>query len=139
MGSMPEPPGDVGRRVPSWSLASMEPAEALAEASRVRTWVRALLAGQREQRVLDVLLIADELVTSAVESGAAPRQVWVTLLDAGVRVRIEVDAIDRLTGGRHRPGVRGLGRLLLEQLTLDWGTDQHGEVTVTWAVLTLCP
>lgn len=104
------------------------------ESSRVRSWVRLLLA---DHDATDALLIVDVLVTDASEQGQSPSAMRLTITQAGTRLLIEVDSTDQRSVAI--PGRRsmGLGRLMLEALTRAWGVDREGVSKTAWAELDL--
>jgi hypothetical protein len=86
----------------------------------------------------DALLIVTELATNALRHGAGHR---VLRLSAGAgRVRIEVFDDDPALPVRRPPGDDGgWGLILVERLSLAWGTARHGLGKVVWCALSASP
>ncbi len=82
----------------------------------------------------NVLLVATELLSNAVEHGDAPVQLVVEAHDGGVRVEVH-DAAG--TAPRPRPpepwGGRGRGLQLVGSLSADWGWTDEPDGKIVWA------
>lgn len=96
------------------------------------------MLGDRQDTVVeDAILVADELVTNALQHAAAPRRCRISL--TGEQLRIEVDdaAPDRdpLPKAPDRTGGRGL--VLVDQLTSAWGVEHHPDGKTVWAEVAL--
>lgn len=106
--------------------------------SEIRRLLRDLLSGHGGLVVDDAILVADELVSNALQHGAAPRSCRLILTHDGARVRIEVDDSSprdpRLRPPDHTGG-RGL--ILVDRLASRWGFDRHDSHKTVWAELTL--
>ena len=102
-------------------------ADSADEVAWVRTCLRSLLAASCEAVVVDALLAVDILVTDAFEFGQAPRVVHLQITGHGTCLRIEVDSADKsaTTSQWHR--TTGISRLMLENLTLNWGVHRGNE------------
>lgn len=103
---------------------------------RVRQLVRDLL--DRHLGVLrdDAVLVADELVSNAIQHGDGPRSCRLTLLDEGHGLRAEVT--DAGEGEPHlrtpdRTGGRGL--VLVDRLATAWGVRWFPGYKTVWAEL----
>ncbi|VVJ25112.1 Uncharacterised protein [Amycolatopsis camponoti] len=82
----------------------------------------------------DALLIVTELATNALRHGTG-RPVLRLSVGAG-HVRIEVFDDDPAPPVRRPPGADGgWGLVLVERLSLDWGTARHGLGKVVWCAL----
>ncbi len=106
------------------------------ELGEVRRWTGAGLAGVGDEHLSDVLVVATELVTNAVNHGDGAVRITVARIADPCRVRVEVT--DRAA---RRPLVRepsntrtsGRGMILVAGLAERWGVyDQPGGKTV-WA------
>ncbi|MEU8635501.1 ATP-binding protein [Amycolatopsis sp. NPDC048633] len=108
----------------------------LTELARVRGWARALLADLTADRLTDVVMVLDELVSNALRHAAPP--VRVRLRRSRRSLRIEID--DGCTkAARHRPPTSGGGRgmSLVEQGSIAWGQQQRLDGKTVWAELAL--
>ena len=97
--------------------------------SAVRTSIRQFLSELDEGDLLDVLVVAVELVTNALEHGGGPRWIRVSRTqDAGlVRVEVQDSNLAQLTPGTSRFGVaahRGNGLVLVGRMAMNWGVDR---------------
>jgi hypothetical protein len=107
------------------------------DVGRLRDTVRTLLAGYDPATVGDAMLVADSLVTATFRHGV-PWEARLALTDGGACLRIEVDTAGSLPPlPRELATVRGLGRLLLEDLATSWGVDRHQRHETAWAELDL--
>ncbi|MEU8635697.1 ATP-binding protein [Amycolatopsis sp. NPDC048633] len=101
----------------------------------VRRFTRlTLTAWSCDAAVDDALLIVTELATNAVQHGAGRP---LLRLSVGVgHLRIEVFDDDPVPPERRPPGADGgWGLLLVERLSLAWGTARHGLGKVVWCAL----
>jgi hypothetical protein len=103
----------------------------------LRDTVRALLAGHAPTTIADAMLVADSLVTATFRHGI-PWEARLALTDGQACLRIEVDTAGSLPPlPAELATVRGLGRLLLEELATSWGVDQYQRHETAWAELNL--
>ena len=101
---------------------------------RVRNLVRALLSGRSGVLVDDAVQVVDELVSNATRHGDAPRRFRIALLDAGRRLRIEVDdAAPELPRRRQPDHTGGRGLILVDELATAWGVRHHPGHKTVWA------
>lgn len=84
-----------------------------------------------------MLLITDELVTDAFDFGGTAGEVRMRITGVGSGLLLEVDSTDLPTDARHPQRANGFGRLLVEELTADWGVHRHDGSKTAWAVLDL--
>lgn len=131
------PEEEGGHETGSRRMTRIVLADSHREARRVRDCVRSLLLGRAEHCVTDVLLVADELVCDAMEFGGAPREVWLKITYGGSRFIIEARSADVASVGGPQRQVTGIGRMLLEQLTADWGVHRQAGSKTTWAAVNL--
>ncbi|MGB3440508.1 MAG: ATP-binding protein [Actinophytocola sp.] len=102
--------------------------------SRVRRLVRSLLGGHRGVLLDDAVLVADELVSNAIQHGEGPRSCRFTLIDDGWGLRTEVTDT-----GRGEPHLRtpdnsgGRGLLLVDRLANVWGVRWFPGHKTVWA------
>ena len=104
----------------------------------VRQRVRELLAGRADLLIEDAVQVTDELVSNAYRHGQSPRAVRLTLIDAGRRLRIEVDdasPLDPMPRTPDRTG--GLGIMLVHRLASSWGAHRHERHKTVWAEVDL--
>ena len=103
----------------------------------VRAEVRRLLLGMHENVVVDVMVVATELVSNAYHHGAPPRRVRILRLPEREVVRVEVD--DGTPGRFPQLGRMGfLGRrqrglLLVNGLAQVWGHYRYPDLKTVWA------
>ncbi|ANZ42012.1 hypothetical protein BBK82_44865 [Lentzea guizhouensis] len=103
----------------------------------VRAQVRRLLLGMHENVVVDVMVVATELVSNAYHHAAPPRRVRVLSLPEREVVRVEVE--DGTPGRFPQLGRMGfLGRrqrglLLVNGLAQVWGHNRFPEFKTVWA------
>ncbi|KOV85135.1 ATP-binding protein [Nocardia sp. NRRL S-836] len=103
----------------------------------VRAQVRRLLLGMHENVVVDVMVVATELVSNAYHHAAPPRRVRVMSLPEREVVRVEVD--DSTPGRFPQLGRMGfLGRrqrglLLVNGLAQVWGHNRFPDLKTVWA------
>jgi anti-sigma regulatory factor (Ser/Thr protein kinase) len=111
----------------------------------VRGWARHVLTGLGDDHLTDVLIVAVELVTNALEHGGGPRSVRLKR-DYGtcvVHIAVEDSNTAQLTPGVSRFGVaahRGRGLLMVNAASRLWGVrldEVRGRKTV-WTELG-CP
>ncbi|HEX7305857.1 ATP-binding protein [Lentzea sp.] len=126
--------GIAGRSGERVDLVLPEDALPLAD---VRAQVRRLLLGMHENVVVDVMVVATELVSNAYHHAAAPRRARVLCLPEREVVRVEVDDG---TPGRFpqlgRMGFRGRrqrGLLLVNGLAQVWGHNRFPDLRTVWA------
>ncbi|MBB5801558.1 hypothetical protein F4560_001326 [Saccharothrix ecbatanensis] len=106
---------------------------------RARTWITENLPDLDRSQLLDLLVIADALLTNAFEHASAPRRLRLRRLRrprGGRVVRVEVDdASPELLPVLGKPGARGLhnrGLLLVNRLSSGWGVDPHERHKTVW-------
>lgn len=103
----------------------------------VRAQVRRLLMGMHENVIVDVMVVATELVSNAYHHAAPPRRVRVISLPERSVVRVEVD--DGTPGRFPQLGRMGfLGRrqrglLLVNGLAQVWGHNRFPDSKTVWA------
>jgi anti-sigma regulatory factor (Ser/Thr protein kinase) len=101
---------------------------------RVRQLVRALLGGRLGVLRDDAVLVADELVSNAIQHGEGPRTCRFTVIDEGWGLRAEVTDM-----GPGEPHLRtpdstgGRGLLLVDRLANAWGVHWFGRHKTVWA------
>jgi anti-sigma regulatory factor (Ser/Thr protein kinase) len=101
---------------------------------RVRQLVRELLDGHPGVLRDDAVLVADELVSNAIQHGQGPRSCRLALIDDGRGLLVEVT-----DSGPGAPAVRtpdatgGRGLLLVDRLTNAWGVRWFGGRKTVWA------
>lgn len=113
--------------------------DSIEELARVRAWTRSVLAEQENDTcTTDALLVVDALVTDALMCWSAPHEIRLKIVNAGTRLLIEVNS------SYQPPPVRSnllwsgaTSRLLLEQLTVDWGVRRQDGAKTTWATVKL--
>jgi hypothetical protein len=107
------------------------------DVTRLRGTVRTLLEGYDPGTVADAMLVADSLVTATFRHGI-PWEARLALTDGGASLRIEVDTTGSLPPlPPELANVRGLGRLLLEELATSWGVAHYQQHETAWAELDL--
>jgi two-component sensor histidine kinase len=105
--------------------------------ANVRAEVRRLLLGMHENVVVDVMVVATELVSNAYHHAAAPRRARILRLPEREVVRVEVD--DGTPGRFPQLGRMGfLGRrqrglLLVNGLAQVWGHYRYPDSKTVWA------
>lgn len=105
---------------------------------QVREAVRTLLAPRSGVVVEDAVLVADELVTNALEHGRPPRRARFRVQARPGRLRIEVD--DCGPGGPYlrTPDDRGgRGMTVIDRLATGWGVIDYARFKTVWAELPL--
>ncbi|MEU7476186.1 ATP-binding protein [Lentzea sp. NPDC042327] len=129
--------GVIGRSSEHVDLVLPEGMMPLAD---VRAQVRRLLLGMHENVVVDVMVVATELVSNAYHHAAPPRRVRVMSLPEREVVRVEVE--DGTPGRFPQLGRMGfLGRrqrglLLVNGLAQVWGHNRFPEFKTVWADIT---
>ncbi|GAB1513083.1 ATP-binding protein [Actinophytocola sp. KF-1] len=109
-----------------------------AATSEVRRLLRDLLSGHGGVIADDAVLVADELVSNALQHGGAPRSCRMFLTGDGARLRIEVDdSSPRDPEIRTPDHTGGRGLILVDRLASRWGFDRHVDHKTVWAELTL--
>ncbi|WP_374202977.1 ATP-binding protein [Saccharothrix sp. S26] len=102
---------------------------------RARRWIIENVPEVDQSTLLDLLLIADALLTNAFEHARAPRRLRLSHHDGRV-VRVEVhDASPELLPVLGKPGGRGVrhrGLLLVNRLASRWGVDPRTGHKVVW-------
>ncbi len=102
---------------------------------RARRWIAENVPDLDQSTLLDLLLIADALLTNAFEHATAPRRLRLTRC-AGHVVRVEVyDASPQLLPVLGKPGGRGLrsrGLLLVNRLASRWGVNPETGHKAVW-------
>ncbi|WP_367128632.1 hypothetical protein [Saccharothrix sp. HUAS TT1] len=103
---------------------------------RARRWITEAVPELDQARRLDLLLIADALLTNAFEHALAPRRLRLSRPRGGRVVRVEVhDASPELLPVLGKPGARGLrnrGLLLVNRLASCWGVDPRSGYKAVW-------
>ncbi|BCK56093.1 ATP-binding protein [Nocardia wallacei] len=105
---------------------------------QIREAVRALLAPRTGVVVEDAVLVADELVTNAIEHGQPPRRVRFRVQPRPQRLRVEVDDC-----GPGVPYLRtaddsgGRGMTVIDSLATEWGVIDYTRFKTVWAELPL--
>ncbi|KOX19960.1 hypothetical protein ADK67_32265 [Saccharothrix sp. NRRL B-16348] len=103
---------------------------------RARRWITENVPELDQSTLLDLLLIADALLTNAFEHATAPRRLRLSHRSDGHVVRVEVhDASPQLLPvlgkpGRREPHNRGL--LLVNRLASRWGVDPRTGYKAVW-------
>jgi hypothetical protein len=102
---------------------------------RARRWIVANVPELDQYKLLDLLLIADALLTNAFEHAIAPRRLRLSHRDGRI-VRVEVhDASPELLPVLGKPGGRGprnRGLLLVNRLAFRWGVDPEHSYKAVW-------
>ena len=122
MDSTMDPEDGAGRRCWTRDLAGAGP-EAL---SGVRAWARGVLPDLGPEHLADVLIVAVELVTNALDHGGGPRLIRLTRIRVPCLVTVEVEDSNNgaLTMGVSRfgeAGHRGRGLVMIAKMAQDWG------------------
>lgn len=108
---------------------------------QVRAWLRGLLADEPLDLLIDVELVATELVTNAHEHTGRLLAVRVSRPVDRPVLRIEVDdgAPDRppRPGASTRGGFRGRGLLMIEGISKQWGVDLGDDRKTVWVEIPL--
>ncbi|HEY4456319.1 MAG TPA: ATP-binding protein [Pseudonocardiaceae bacterium] len=109
--------------------------------SEVRTWLRGLLADEPVDLLIDIELVATELVTNAYEHTGQLLAVRVSRPEDRPVLRVEVDdgAPDRppRPGASTRGGFRGRGLQMVDGISSDWGVDQGDDRKTVWVEIPL--
>ncbi|NUT95276.1 MAG: ATP-binding protein [Saccharothrix sp.] len=113
-----------------------------APSARLRQWLADVLAALAEDVLHDVLLVCSELVANAYDHARGPRRLRLHQVDAGARLRVEVqDASPHHlpTQGRSTAGPdRGRGLVLVDTLTGHrWGVHVSPGAKTVWAEIPL--
>ncbi|MBN6033902.1 ATP-binding protein [Amycolatopsis sp. 195334CR] len=106
--------------------------------SWARSQVRLMLDGATPESVHQTLLVVDELISDAERYREQVTEIRLGLDRQAARLRVEVDA--EATDDVPlpvSPDETADGRLLLEQLPLDWGVRGEGTTRTVWAVMNL--
>ncbi|WP_158850207.1 ATP-binding protein [Saccharothrix deserti] len=103
---------------------------------RARRWIAENVPDLDQSRLLDLLLIADALLTNAFEHALGPRRLRLSYPQDGRVVRVEVadGSPERLPvlGKLGGLGVRHRGLLLVNRLSSRWGVDPHAAYKTVW-------
>ncbi|NUT47160.1 MAG: ATP-binding protein [Saccharothrix sp.] len=103
---------------------------------RARKWIVENAPELDKSTLLDLLLIADALLTNAFEHATAPRRLRLSRHHAGHVVRVEVhDSSPELLPVLGKPGGRGLhhrGLLLVNRVASRWGVDPRAGYKAVW-------
>lgn len=103
----------------------------------VRRWTAALLPRLDADVLDDVVMVVNELVANAYDHSTAPVRLHVLVVDGQVRVAVEDGSVvPPAPRGPYLSGTRGRGLLLIEKLTVAWGSTQGPAGKVVWARLT---
>jgi hypothetical protein len=109
----------------------------LAPLRALRGWLRTLLTAEPDELVIDVELVATELVTNAYEHTDCPLAIRIRWPIGEKLLRVEVDdgIPSRLpaSGASSRGGFRGRGLLMIEGICRAWGVEAHGGHKTVWA------
>lgn len=99
-----------------------------------RRWLTGNVPDLDQAKRLDLLLIADALLTNAFEHADAPRRLRLSRRDDGRVVRVEVhDASPELLPVLGRPGsLRHRGLRLVNRLASRWGVDPLAGYKSVW-------
>lgn len=93
------------------------------------------IAGELGHRLDDVTLVLSELVTNSVIHGNPSGDIDFRL-EVGNSIRVEVTDQGGGFDTRARPeGKNGLGLVLVERLSEDWGVTRDGDGFTVWAEL----
>ncbi|MGC7098620.1 hypothetical protein ACPZ19_28450 [Amycolatopsis lurida] len=107
-------------------------------ASWARSQVRLMLDGATPESVHQTLLVVDELIADAGRYREQVTEIRLGLNRQAARLHLELDA--EATGDLPEPvspEETADGRLLLEQLPIDWGVRSDGITRTVWAVMNL--
>jgi len=108
--------------------------------SDIRKWLRACLAGQRDDLVADIAMLVNELVTNAYEHAGGVLGLRLSFPRRAV-MRVEVDdAGDDLppsTPIQVPTNPRGRGLLLVQALSTSWGVVRRARHKTVWAEVAL--
>ena len=103
---------------------------------RARGWIVENIPELDQYKLLDLLLIADALLTNAFEHAEAPRRLRLSRRPDAHVVRVEVhDGSPELLPVLGKPGGRGLrhrGLLLVNRLAFRWGVDPEHNYKAVW-------
>ncbi|MFE2751632.1 ATP-binding protein [Actinosynnema sp. NPDC059335] len=101
---------------------------------RARRWITGNVLDLDQAKRLDLLLIADALVTNAFEHAGSPRRLRLSRRGDLRVVRVEVlDASPELLPVLGRPGsLRHRGLRLVNRLASRWGVDPRPEYKSVW-------
>jgi anti-sigma regulatory factor (Ser/Thr protein kinase) len=111
---------------------------AMPDLAAMRQWVRRVLAGASFESVEDVLLLATELVTNALDHAHGVQALRVRYGSPGQPVRLEVDDprpdLCLQLGKSSLGSSRGRGLLLVNAISRRWGVITHADDHKTvWA------
>lgn len=103
---------------------------------RARRWITENAPDLDRAKLLDLLLVADALLTNAFEHARAPRRLRLSRPSGGRVVRVEVEdaspqllpVLGRLCGG----GLRNHGLLIVNRLASRWGVEPHARYKTVW-------
>jgi hypothetical protein len=125
---------DVVERSPDHIDFDLE--DAVPPMRRARMWITENLPDLDRSQLLDLLMIADALLTNAFEHASAPRRLRLRRPRGERVVRVEVDdASPERLPVLGKPGARGLrnrGLLLVNRLSSGWGVDPHERHKTVW-------
>ncbi|MER5268571.1 ATP-binding protein [Actinosynnema sp. NPDC002837] len=103
---------------------------------RARRWIAENVPELDQSKLLDLLLIADALLTNAFEHATAPRRLRLSHRPDAHVVRVEVhDASPELLPVLGKPGGREphhRGLLLVNRLASRWGVDPQAGYKAVW-------
>jgi hypothetical protein len=104
---------------------------------QVRRWLGSALADLDNPHLLDVLIVAVELLENAYDHGRGPREIRLSHQRTPCRVRVEVEDHNPDPPRIAVPGLRGRGMTLVQQVAEDWGTlpNAHGDGKTVWATI----
>lgn len=109
----------------------------LAPLGALRGWLRTLLTAETDDFVIDVELVATELVTNAYEHTDRPLAIRISWPAGEKILRVEVDDGDPgmvpTSGASTRGGFRGRGLLMIEGISRSWGVERHARHKTVWA------
>lgn len=104
----------------------------------IRRLLRGMLTGHGGLVADDAVLVADELVSNALQHGGPPRVCRLILVGDGERLRIEVDDTSPQAPQIRTPDhTGGRGLILVDRLATRWGFTRHDSHKTVWAELTL--
>ncbi|HJP78461.1 MAG TPA: ATP-binding protein [Pseudonocardiaceae bacterium] len=107
--------------------------------TELRAWLRGLLADEPPDLLIDVELVATELVTNAYEHTGHLLAVRISRPVDRPVLRVEVDdgAPERppRPGASSRGGFRGRGLLMVEGISKAWGVERGNKRKTVWVEL----
>lgn len=101
----------------------------------IRRWARLELTGENPDRVADVLLVVNELVSNAYRYTSEPSFLRIEVSLGKIRVEITHDSQAHPPLRKVSRPQRGYGLVLVARLSDRWGVDRAHGGTVVWADL----